>query len=203
MSTIQRWSNISIAGFCLFFLVLIAMHCVHPEFDPSTRFISEYILGDFGWILNIAITGNLIGCISLLMAIYYGYPPPFRSRTVLLSLGLATGCIFSNFFPVDVYGKATSLSGHIHHLGGFIGTLAGLLFMFVFIRRLKKLDLLKGNYRILIFLLVIAVVLFLGMLIFLDYISGFLGIVQRIYSSCFIVSFIVIANGIRTGAIVP
>ena len=103
----KRWSIIAISGFFLFGLILILMHFIHPEINPINRFMSEFILGQHGWIMNIAYTGNFIGCISLIIAIYHSYSPPLRSWAALISLGIAAICILNNYFPVDIYGKTT------------------------------------------------------------------------------------------------
>lgn len=199
----RRWSIIAISGFFLFGFILFVMHFIHPEINLLNRFMSEFILGEHGWILNIAITSNLIGFISLIVAIYLAYPPPHRSWLALLSLGIAMVCILSNYFPVDIYGKANTISGHIHNLGGFVGSIAGLIFMFVFSLRLKEHGLLRGSYRILIFLVFCASVLFLGLVFFFEQMSEFIGVVQRFYAAAIIAWFIIIANGIRTGSITP
>src|SRR4029450_7769893 len=35
-----------------FVIVLIVLHILEPEFDPRFRFMSEYALGDYGWLIN-------------------------------------------------------------------------------------------------------------------------------------------------------
>jgi hypothetical protein len=166
--------------------------------------MSEYALGEFGWLLNFAFVGNLIGSFALIITIYISYSPPFRSWISLISLGIATITILTNFFPTDIHGKAATLSGFIHNLGSLVGSLAGLLFMIAFSIRLKKIGLLKGQYRILVLLAVIAPIFFLTMLFMFEQFPGSsVGVVQRIYVLIMFVWFILTANGIRTGAIIP
>ena len=33
-------------------IVLIVLHILEPEFDPRFRFMSEYALGDYGWLMT-------------------------------------------------------------------------------------------------------------------------------------------------------
>ncbi|MFX0137770.1 MAG: DUF998 domain-containing protein [Candidatus Hodarchaeota archaeon] len=197
----KRWAISAISGFFLFGFILISMHFIHPEFNPINRFMSEFILGQHGWIMNIAYTGNFIGFFSLIIAIYHSYSPPVRSWAALISLGIAVICILSNYFPVDIYGKATTISGYIHNLGGFVGSIAGLTFMFLFYKRLKVYGLLSGKYHILIMLAISATILFLGLLFFFEQISGFIGVIQRVYVAILIAYFITVSNGIKSGAI--
>jgi hypothetical protein len=35
-------------------VLLLGMHVLKPEIAPSWRFISEYALGDFGWLMHLA-----------------------------------------------------------------------------------------------------------------------------------------------------
>ena len=59
-STSKRYySIIAIIGFTIFLSVLFLMHFVHTEFTFSNHFMSEYVNGEHGWILNIAFAGNL------------------------------------------------------------------------------------------------------------------------------------------------
>jgi hypothetical membrane protein len=37
-----------------FVIVLIVLHILEPEFDPRFRFMSEYALGDYGWLMTTA-----------------------------------------------------------------------------------------------------------------------------------------------------
>jgi hypothetical membrane protein len=37
-----------------FVIVLIVLHILQPEFDPRFRFMSEYALGDYGWLMTTA-----------------------------------------------------------------------------------------------------------------------------------------------------
>jgi hypothetical membrane protein len=35
-----------------FVIVLVVLHILEPEFDPRFRFMSEYALGDYGWLMT-------------------------------------------------------------------------------------------------------------------------------------------------------
>lgn len=200
----KRLGFIAIAAFSVFPIIIILMHFIHPEFSFSKRFMSEYVLGEFGWLLNFAFIGNLIGSVALIIAIFISYPPPFRPWISLICYGIATITIITNFFPTDIHGKAVTVAGLIHNIGSFVGSIAGLLFMIAFSIRLKKMGLLKGHYRILILLAVIAPIFFLTMLIIFDQFPGsFVGAVQRIYVLIMLVWIILTMNGIRTGVLTP
>ena len=45
---------LAIAGAGIFAALVVVLHVVEDEFEPSSRFISEYVLGDWGWLMNLA-----------------------------------------------------------------------------------------------------------------------------------------------------
>ena len=42
--------QLALAGAGIFAALVILLHILEDEFQPSTRFISEYVLGDWGWL---------------------------------------------------------------------------------------------------------------------------------------------------------
>ena len=44
----------ALTGIGLFVVIVLLLHFVEPEFDPSRRFVSEYALGDQGYLMNLA-----------------------------------------------------------------------------------------------------------------------------------------------------
>jgi len=45
---------VSIALVCAFLAILMLLHFLKPELDPSWRMISEYEIGRFGWLMRLA-----------------------------------------------------------------------------------------------------------------------------------------------------
>ena len=52
---------------CLVFLD--ALHVLSPEFDPSWRMVSEYALGNYGWVLALMFLAQALSCVALFFAI--------------------------------------------------------------------------------------------------------------------------------------
>src|SRR4029434_7931626 len=66
-------------------IVLIVLHILEPEFDPRFRFMSEYALGDYGWLMTT--TFFALGLAPFVAAI--GLRNIFQSsRTTCIGLGL-------------------------------------------------------------------------------------------------------------------
>ena len=199
----RRLAFIAMAGFITFLCVLLLMHFIHPEYTFSDHLISEYVHGEYGWVLYIAIIGNLIGSIALIGSVYKAYPPPNRSHISLVFYGIATLAILTNFFPIDPTGKSITLSGYIHNLGGFFGSIAGILFILVHTKRLNLIETLVGSYGILKYLAILAPILFVAVMIIAAYMDPIVGIIQRIYVSVLMFWLIIAMNGIRTRKLIP
>ena len=50
----QRAALLSLGLVAGFLFLLITLHFIEPEFDPNWRWISEYELGRYGWLMQIA-----------------------------------------------------------------------------------------------------------------------------------------------------
>ncbi len=196
-------SMIAMTGFIVFVIVLFLMHFIHPKFTASDHFVSEYVLGEYGWLLNFAIIGNLIGSVAFLIAVYRAYPSPYRSIVSLIFYGVATLAILTNFFPIDPTGRSITVSGYIHNLGGFFGGLAGVVFFLIHSLRLRSFGLLRGFYRVLLYLAILGPVLYIAVMIIAAIAYPIVGIIQRIYAAVLMSWLIIAANGIRTGYLVP
>jgi peptidoglycan/LPS O-acetylase OafA/YrhL len=93
-------------------LVLGLLHAVSPEVDPVTRPVSEYALGDFGWLATIRTLAQGIGPIALAVAL--------RRERVGALLLLVAGVLklAMPLFPVDALGTPATSAGQMHNLLG-------------------------------------------------------------------------------------
>jgi hypothetical protein len=115
---------LSFAGAATFALLLAALHFIKPELDPSWHFISEYAIGEYGWIMVLAFLSLALAYASLLVAIRS------QLRTIagriglalllLSALGLTIAAIFTTD-PITVSENAVTTEGTLHNLGGTLG----------------------------------------------------------------------------------
>lgn len=113
-------ARISIASVALFVLFLGSLHFLEPEFDPTWRFISEYALGNFGWMMPLAFVAMAASLASVGVAIYS------KVRNVVGIIGLVIillaviGLFIAASFTTDPiftpHDELTS-SGQMHVLG--------------------------------------------------------------------------------------
>lgn len=117
-------ARLSFLAAAVFVVLLAALHFIKPELDPSWHFISEYAIGGFGWLMELAFFALALGCIMLSIAIRS------QIRTVAGWIGLfllmvnAVGLIMAGMFttdPITASPGAMTREGSLHNLGGTLG----------------------------------------------------------------------------------
>jgi hypothetical protein len=133
-------ARIAMGGGVLFLFLLAILHLLEPEFDPTWRFVSEYMLGHFGWMMSLAFVSLAISLASIGAAIFS------RVRNIVGYIGLAILalaviglCIAAVFKtdPITTQMEDLTPSGQMHVLGASLdySPLAFLLLTFSLIRR--------------------------------------------------------------------
>jgi uncharacterized protein DUF998 len=121
----QTAARLSFAAATTFLLLLAALHFIKPELDPSWRVISEYALGDYGWMMALAFLSLALSCVSLFVAIRS------QIRTLGGKIGLAflliaaAGLIIAAIFttdPITASRDELTTHGNLHGLGAALGT---------------------------------------------------------------------------------
>src|ERR687897_2463084 len=115
---------LSFAAAATFVVLLAALHFIKPELDPSWHFISEYAIGEYGWIMVLAFLSLALSYVSLFAAIRS------QLRTIvgriglalllISALGLTIAAIFTTD-PITVSENAVTTEGTLHNLGGTLG----------------------------------------------------------------------------------
>jgi len=112
-------ARVSIVSGVLFVLLLGSLHLLEPEFNPSWRFLSEYELGKFGWLMRLAFLALATSLASAGLAILS------QARTAVGYIGIAglgiaaVGIVIAAIFRIDpatTRGAAT-FSGRMHVFG--------------------------------------------------------------------------------------
>jgi hypothetical protein len=104
-----------------FVVLLAALHFIERELDPSWHFISEYAIGDYSRMMEVAFLSLALSYVSLFVAIRS------QLRTIVGRIGLALllvsalGLTIAAFFttdPIAVSEDALTTEGTLHNLGG-------------------------------------------------------------------------------------
>jgi hypothetical membrane protein len=115
---------VSFTAAAAFVVLLAALHILEPEFDPSWRFISEYELGRYGWVMRLAFYSLAVSYIALTVAIH-SQLRTFVGRIglallLISALGLAMAGTFKTD-PITTDPDAATTSGMLHSIGGSLG----------------------------------------------------------------------------------
>lgn len=105
----------------LFLVLLLLLHFLKPEFDPSWRMISEYEIGKFGWMMRLAFLCWGAALFSLLLTIW----PALRSVSGAISrvwfLLIVLALIGAALFKTDpITDQTSSATNKLHQLCGSI-----------------------------------------------------------------------------------
>lgn len=81
--------------------LLTALHILSPELDPSWRMVSEYALGEYGWVLSLMFLTWGLSCVSL----FFGIKSQIHTLGGKIGLGFlllsATGMCMAAFFDIS------------------------------------------------------------------------------------------------------
>ena len=117
-------ARLSFAGAATFLVLLAALHLIKPELDPSWRMVSEYEIGDYGWIMVLAFLSLAFSCATLFVAI--------RSQTrttggkiglavlVVSALGMTIAAVFTAD-PITASNDELTTHGTLHGVGALLG----------------------------------------------------------------------------------
>jgi hypothetical protein len=114
-------TQIALALALAFLVLLAALHVLEPEFTPSWRMISEYELGRYGWLMQLAFFVLAIANVALFAALRPQIPSTAgRVGLVLLLVGTAGIVLGGSFItdPITTAPSNWSASGKLHTLGG-------------------------------------------------------------------------------------
>ena len=92
---------LSFAGAATFVVLLAALHFIKPELDPSWHFISEYAIGDYGWIMVLAFLSLALSYVSLFVAIRSQLRTIAERIGLVLLLVSALGLTIAAIFTTD------------------------------------------------------------------------------------------------------
>ncbi len=117
-------AQIAVGGAALFVVLLLTLHVIKPELDPSWRFISEYAIGRHGWVMVAAFLSLAAGYLALLAALRPllggGSGWVARAALVVSATGLVIGAAFVTD-PITTPPDAATVTGTVHSIGGTLG----------------------------------------------------------------------------------
>jgi hypothetical protein len=104
--------------------LIALLHALEPQYDPSWRFVSEYAVGPFGWMMQLAFAAMAASFGALSVSLRGEVNSQLGKLGIAILFIAAAGCAIAGIFPIDPISPAPvepSLSGSLHGLGSTLG----------------------------------------------------------------------------------
>jgi hypothetical protein len=122
----KQYGTIGMVGVGAFVLTLVALHFLDPDLSVVDGYISEYALGDYGWLSRIGNIAAGLGTVAIALGLRSTLASGKRvtASWVLILIG-GLGWIVSGFFATDPTGATdTTTAGAVHDLAGYVQLLS-------------------------------------------------------------------------------
>lgn len=166
---------ISLLGHLAFLFAILGMHFLRTDKHIRTNFISEYAVGNFGWVMTIGFLGAFTGGLLLIIGLCQ-YFKPTVSAVIALSCW-CVGIFMSGLFKTDVPGEKVTATGLIHGFSALIALLSLGIAMIAWSRNFSRNTAWKKLAKPSLFFGVISILLFV---LFFMSPPSFRGLTQRI-----------------------
>ncbi|GAC1623667.1 MAG: hypothetical protein NVS4B9_15140 [Ktedonobacteraceae bacterium] len=131
---------LAMVGIGLFAGITVLFHLLRPDLDPISRYISEYAVGHYSFLMTIAFLALATGSLALCIALARGIPLAARSRSGLILLALwSLGGFIVSIFPTDLVNEPFTTHGIIHGIAA-TGAFLSLCFSAVLMSQAFKHD---------------------------------------------------------------
>ena len=118
------WAYMAMISLSAFLVLLILLHVLKTDLDPTWHMVSEYAIGRYGWMMQVAFVCLAFSCISIAIA---GWPQVMTTGgkigmvlLVIAAIGL-TIAAFNNTDPANTLKVDMSPHGKMHGFGFMIG----------------------------------------------------------------------------------
>ena len=191
-----RIATIAIVGITYFLIAVVALHFLRPEYDPVSRFVSEYAVGPYGFLMTSAFFGLSLGSLALVIGLYQGVPRSGRSWIGLVLLGIwGVAILIAGIFPTALKGAPETTSDNIHALASLVSFLSLIPATILLSRRFKQDEKWRPFHRLALILSLVVLATFIGL--FLTFETEFVGLSQRIFIVTFLIWLLLTAARLR------
>lgn len=140
--SLHRLMLLTRAGAVGFILIVTVLHVISSELDPVSGFVSEYVLGDFPWLMRLAFLSVTLALLAMTLLTHRALPRSRRQSVVTGLLTVATAAtLAAGLFDTDpkaVLVTAPSTSGLIHYWAFMTSVVAALMAMFLLWRLFSR-----------------------------------------------------------------
>jgi hypothetical protein len=114
----------SLAGAATFLILLVLLHFVTPELSPSWRFVSEYAIGENGWIMVLAFLSLSLSAATVGLTVRSQVTSRGGRIGVVLLYIVALSMLVAGIFamdPITATKDQLTTHGNLHGLASMIG----------------------------------------------------------------------------------
>ena len=114
----------SFAAAATFLVLLATLHFIKPEFDPSWNMISQYEIGRYGWVMQLAFLSLALSCLTLVVAIHSQVGTIWGRIGLALLLVTTVGMTIAAINvtdPLTTPKDKMTAHGNLHGLGFILG----------------------------------------------------------------------------------
>jgi Protein of unknown function (DUF998) len=105
-------------GIATFVSAVLALHCLRPDLNAQVHTVSEYSIGDYGWLMRAAFVALGLGVLATSLSIDFAFGPSKRRRVgLLLLVGTALGLFLDAGYNTDHLRVPETTSGAVHGVG--------------------------------------------------------------------------------------
>ena len=117
----KQLGTVGMIGIGWFVVAVLALHVIEPDFSVVDNFISDYALGDYGWLMQLAFFGAGIGTIAIALGLRKTLAPGKRVTAAVVSFAVAGIGFFVAIFKTDAKGVTDlTTAGILHGLGSIV-----------------------------------------------------------------------------------
>ncbi|HZK55739.1 MAG TPA: DUF998 domain-containing protein [Desulfosporosinus sp.] len=167
--TIHSIAMISSIALAYFVVILIAMHKLRTDYNPLSRYISEYAVGNYGRLATSSLIFYGIAILGIAFCLQAVLPANVISNiglTLIAVWGLAM--VTTSFFKTDLKAEPMSLHGTMHTIATNIGvasSMTGFMFLsYSFVFNESAQSIASVTLMIAIIALILTGLLFLGLI---------------------------------------
>jgi len=120
--TVRRFGVVAVVSAVLWILIVAVLHVVRSDLDPVETYISDYAIGEHGWLMATAFVIVGTGMMCLSVGLRAALVPAERVQLgVALVAVTGLGFILAGLFTTDPTGAdETSTEGSLHLLGAVL-----------------------------------------------------------------------------------
>ncbi|HSE09624.1 MAG TPA: DUF998 domain-containing protein [Nocardioidaceae bacterium] len=123
-TTSRLSARLSVAFSGLFLLILVGLHLVKSELDPSWRMISEYEIGRHGWLMQTAFLVLAVSTAAAAVSVRRAVVGRAGKVGLVLLAVAAAGMVLGGLAvsdPITATAQETTTHGSLHGLGAMLG----------------------------------------------------------------------------------